>query len=379
MINKEWLGMGLRATFVLAIGLASYYILIFSVPLIYPFLIGWFIALTIEPGVQFLQKRMRMPRWAAVSLLLSLTVSIVSILLILLVSKVVSELTRLAPSLPHHFDRFSQYLFDTFLSEDSPITRLIQTIQDYLQNHPEHQKEIVETIRSNLGTLTEIGTNFITEVIAGIGSFLGNLPFIITVLLFILLAAFFIGLDWPRLREGLYRLLPTRVRQTGSIIVKDLRRSIVGFIRAQLTLMTVTGVIVLIGLWILDIEYALTIALIACAIDLFPYVGVGGMLIPWGIYLIIVGDYPLGVGILLVYAVVTIVRQLLEPKLVAANIGLDPLLTLIALFVGLSLFGLGGLILGPILVVVITAFYRAGVLWDLWLFIKGKPIKKPTH
>ncbi len=379
MVNKEWLGIGIRFAIVLAIAVASYYGIIFLVPLIYPFLIGWLIAMAIEPGVQFLHRRLRMPRWASVTFLLLLTVSIISSLLVLLISKVVSELTRLASSLPEYLDNFSQYLFDTILSPDSTITGLILTVQEYLQQHPEHQKEIVESIRNNLGSLTEIGTDLITSVIAGIGSFLGNLPFFITVLLFILLAAFFIAIDWPRLRQVLINILPSHISQTGKMIFKDLRRSLIGFVKAQLTLVIVTGIIVLAGLWILGIEYALTIALITCVIDLLPYLGVGSLLIPWGIYLLLVGNYSLGIGILVVYGVVTVVRQLLEPKLVSANIGLNPLLTLIALFVGLQLFGISGLILGPILGVMIITFHRSGVFRDLWSYIKGKPKQNPIE
>lgn len=379
MVNKEWLGIGIRFAIVLAIAVASYYGIIFLVPLIYPFLIGWLIAMAIEPGVQFLHRRLRMPRWASVTFLLLLTVSIISSLLVLLISKVVSELTRLASSLPEYLDNFSQYLFDTILSPDSTITGLILTVQEYLQQHPEHQKEIVESIRNNLGSLTEIGTDLITSVIAGIGSFLGNLPFFITVLLFILLAAFFIAIDWPRLRQVLINILPSHISQTGKMIFKDLRRSLIGFVKAQLTLVIVTGIIVLAGLWILGIEYALTIALITCVIDLLPYLGVGSLLIPWGIYLLLMGNYSLGIGILVVYGVVTVVRQLLEPKLVSANIGLNPLLTLIALFVGLQLFGISGLILGPILGVMIITFHRSGVFRDLWSYIKGKPKQNPIE
>lgn len=91
MVNKEWLGIGIRFAIVLAIAVACYYGIIFLVPLVYPFLIGWLIAMAIEPGVQFLHRRLRMPRWASVTFLLLLTVSIISTLLVLLISKVVSE------------------------------------------------------------------------------------------------------------------------------------------------------------------------------------------------------------------------------------------------------------------------------------------------
>jgi len=219
--------------------------------------------------------------------------------------------------------------------------------------------------------ITQKGTELITGIISGIGSFLADLPYIATVIVIIFLAALFIGLDWPRIRDGFTRALPERMRTTGGIVLKDIRTALSGFVRAQLTLITVTAVLVLIGLWILGIKYALTVALIVGVVDLLPYLGVGAVLVPWSAYMFFVGDTKLAVGLLILYGVIVVVRQLLEPKLVSSNVGLDPLTTLIALFVGLNLFGFFGLIIGPVSVVILIALYRARVFRDLWRFIKG--------
>ncbi len=196
------------------IGVAAYYILSFALPLLYPFLIGWLIAMAIEPAVRFMENKLRLPRWAGVSLMLIIVLAVVSSLLVLLVTQVVIELTRLAELLPTSLERFNQYLLDLFLDEDTGISHLIQNVQTYLQNNPEHQKEIVSSIRENLGVITQKGTELITGIIAGIGSFLTDLPYIVAVIVIIFLAALFIGLDWPRMRDALNRSLPERVRRT---------------------------------------------------------------------------------------------------------------------------------------------------------------------
>jgi predicted PurR-regulated permease PerM len=100
--------------------------------------------------------------------------------------------------------------------------------------------------------------------------------------------------------------------------------------------------------------------------------GVGAVLVPWVIYLFITGNIHLGIGLSIVYGVIIVVRQFLEPKLVASNVGLDPLLTLISLFVGLKLFGFLGLIIGPVTSVILLALHRAHVFSDIWKFIIGK-------
>jgi len=366
------IGIFVRLGLLVLIGVAAYYILSFALPLLYPFLIGWLIAMAIEPAVRFMENKLRLPRWAGVSLMLIIVLAVVSSLLVLLVTQVVIELTRLAELLPTSLERFNQYLLDLFLDEDTGISHLIQNVQTYLQNNPEHQKEIVSSIRENLGVITQKGTELITGIIAGIGSFLTDLPYIVAVIVIIFLAALFIGLDWPRMRDALNRSLPERVRRTGGIVLKDIRTSLFGFVRAQLTLISITAILVLIGLWILGVKYALTVAIIIGVVDLLPYLGVGAVLVPWSAYSFFFGgDTKLAVGLLVLYGVLLVVRQILETKLVSSNVGLDPLTTLIALFVGLNLFGFIGLIIGPVSVVIAIALYRANVFRDLWRFIKG--------
>ncbi len=370
--SSQWIGILIRLGLLVLIGVAAYYALSFALPLLYPFLIGWLIAMAIEPAVRFLERRLRLPRWAGVSLMLIIVLAVVSSLLVLLITQVVVELTRLAEFLPSNLDRFNQYLLDLFLDEDTGISQLIHNVQTYLQNNPEHQKEIVSSIRENLGIITQKGTEMITGIIAGIGSFLTDLPYIVAVIVIIFLAALFIGLDWPRMRATINRVLPERVRRTGGIVLKDIRTSLFGFVRAQLTLITITAILVLVGLWILGVKYALTVAIIVGVVDLLPYLGVGAVLVPWSAYSYFFGgDTKLAVGLLILYGVLLVVRQSLEAKLVSSNVGLDPLTTLIALFVGLNLFGFIGLIIGPVSVVIMIALYRAHVFRDLWRFIKG--------
>ncbi|PTX63228.1 sporulation integral membrane protein YtvI [Melghirimyces profundicolus] len=359
----------LRASLVVGVAILAYYIVIFSFPLTYPFLIGWLIAMMVEPAVRWLEARIRLPRWAGVTLTLVLVMGSLLTLLVILASRIVIELTKLAERLPDIFNRFNQYLIDTFVNENNELTRMIHTIQEYMQKNPEQSSEIMTSIRDNLGVITDKGTQMITDILAGIGIFLGNLPYYATVLVFIILAAFFIGLDWPRLKEAILRLIPKRIRSTGGVVYSDLRKALLGFIRAQLTLILITGVLVWFGLTLLGVDYALVLALIIGAVDLLPYFGVGAVLVPWWGYLMLTGDFRFGLGIGILYVVIVVVRQFLEPKLVATNIGLDPLFTLVALFVGLKLIGVIGLIIGPVVAVILIALYRAGVFSDLWNFV----------
>ncbi len=122
----------------------------------------------------------------------------------------------------------------------------------------------------------------------------------------------------------------------------------------------------------LRVEYAITIALIIGIVDILPYLGTGLVFVPWIVYTAISGDTHFAIGLGVLYIVVLVQRQVMEPKLLSSNIGLDPLATLIALFVGFKLIGFLGLIVGPVLLVIGRTLHHAGVFQDIWHFIVGK-------
>jgi sporulation integral membrane protein YtvI len=374
MNNSPWVQPLLRTLTVILIAIVAIYLIRFTLPLIYPFLIGWIIAMLIEPIVRWLEKRVRIPRWVSVTLILLFVLSLILSLVIFIVAEMVMELTHLAEMLPSILSQAREILIDVFTREDTILKRMIDTVQNFLEKNPQHQQRISETIEQNIGLLANKGTQWITAILKGMGAFLGNLPYFLTVSAFITLSAFFIGLDWPRLRFQIKKWIPLRAQQTGGIVVNDLKKALSGFIRAQLILISISAFIMFIGLLVLQVPYAFSIALVVGLTDLLPYVGVSAVAIPWITYLLLKGDMHLGVGVTILFIIIIVVRNLLEPKLVASSVGLDPLLTLIAIFAGLKLFGVLGLILGPVTAVILMTLHRAHVFRDIWRFIHGQSI-----
>jgi sporulation integral membrane protein YtvI len=371
MVYPKWMGIILRSLLVAGILLGTYLLVSVTMPLVYPFVIGWLIAMFIEPMVRWLNKRAKIPRWAGVTLILLLLLSLLLTLIIFLVAEIVVELTKLADFLPMIFDKIGQTFVQTFTKENTDFRRIIDTVQTYLEKNPEHEQRISQSIQENIGVIADKGSEFITGILVAIGQFISNLPYLITVLVFITLAALFIGWDWPRLRKKILWVIPVDIQKTIRSILTDLKKALLGFVRAQLALVTITAVIMLVGLTILKIPYAFTIAFIIGLVDLLPYLGVGAVLVPWIIYLFLTGNLQWAIGLSITYGIIITVRQFLEPKLVASSIGIDPLLTLISLFVGLKLFGIIGLILGPVTVVILMALHRARVFQDIWKYILG--------
>ncbi|AIM15871.1 sporulation integral membrane protein YtvI [Neobacillus sp.] len=367
-MNSKYLYRIIRFIFVVGaiiLGLYAFYLIS---KVTYPFLIGFAIAFFINPLVNLLENKAKMPRILAVFVALILIFAIFAGLITLLVVEIVSGANYLAKVIPQHLNTFITYLEDYFTNLYNQLTRMFNKLDAGQQDTIiANIQDIGQTIGSTVG-------NFIQNFFGNIPLILSWFPNAATVLIFSLLATFFISKDWYRLSNLGNKILPAKARTSGKTVFADLKKALFGFIKAQVTLISITTVIILIGLLILRVDYAITIALLTGVVDIIPYLGTGAVFVPWIIYEVISGDIGLAIGLGVLYVIVLVQRQIMEPKILSSNIGLDPLATLIALFVGFKLIGFLGLIIGPVTLVIITTLYRANVFHDLWTFIKGKEI-----
>lgn len=358
----------IRFIIVIVVSFAVILGIYFVLPLVYPFIIGLGLALLFNPAVNFLERKAKVPRWLTVIFSILLLLAILTTIITLVVFEIASEINKLREILPEYTEHYIEHMQSFIMSDLVPFYDNFTAFYSSLDHEVRQQVETqVESFSQNLVVM---GQTAVQNILNGILAFLGSIPSMATAFIISLLASFFISKDWPRLRVKFIKLMPDIVQSRGAAVLKDLRQAIFGFIRAQLTLISITFCIVLIGFLILRIEYGLTIALIIALVDLLPYLGTGLVFIPWIVYLFLNGDYGMVLGLSILYAIVLVQRQMMEPKILGDNVGLDPLLTLFALFVGFQLFGLFGLIIGPALMVIISALYRAGLFRDIWNFIK---------
>lgn len=340
----------------------------------YPFILGGIIAMAINPFVNFLEEKGGLHRGVAVFAALMLLIGIAAGAILLLVREIFTGFAYLAHVLPDYSKEFVEYIEIYFKTTILPLYNDISRLFNNLEDG--HQ----QTIMNNINT---IGTHFTTTVsnlaqdtINLISALLVSLPSIVTVFVFSILAAFFICKDWYRFSGYLRKISTDKWMASSRTVYLELRKALFGFAKAQFTLISITAVIVLIGLLLLRIEYAITIALLIGVVDLLPYLGTGAVFMPWIAFTFISGDYPLTVGLSVLYGVVIIQRQLTEPKILSSTIGLDPLATLIALFVGFQWFGFLGLMIGPAFLVIVRALHQAQFFHEVYRFITGKAEKR---
>ncbi|MCL6570310.1 MAG: sporulation integral membrane protein YtvI [Bacillus sp. (in: Bacteria)] len=369
-MNSKYINRAMRFLFVVGTVVLALYSFYFLSKVTYPFLIGLLIAFLINPLVTIFEKKLKMPRVLAVFIALISIFSFFAGLLTLLIVEIVSGANYLSKVVPEHLDTLIEYIEDYFTAQIIPFYDRLTSVFNKLDAG--QQGTIVENIE-NIGT--SIGSTvgeFIQNLFGLIPNILSWLPNAATVIIFSLLGTFFISKDWHRLSALGGKLIPEIAKTSGRTVFMDLKRALFGFIKAQLTLISITAVIILVGLLILRVDYAITIALVVGIVDVIPYIGTGAVFVPWIIYVAIGGDIGLAIGLGVLYIIVITQRQIMEPKILSSNIGIDPLATLIALFVGFKLIGFLGLIVGPITLVIISTLYRAHVFHDLWVFIKGK-------
>ncbi len=369
-LNLEYLYRFIRFLIVIAIVSLAFIALFYIWKLAYPFVIAIAIAFLMNPLVNVLEKKARFPRIWAVTLSLLMIVSAFVGLITLLIAEIVSGANYLAEVLPKHVETLVDYGEDVIAGKVMPF---YEQVSGLFKNLDEGQQDtVLENIQAAGTRIATSAGDFLQNFFTRLPQLVSWIPNAATVLIFSALATFFISKDWYTLSSRAERFIPGKAMTSGRKVIVDLKKALFGFIRAQFTLISITAIMVLIGLLILKVDYAITIALVTGLVDLMPYLGTGVVFVPWIAYEFITGNVGLGIGLSVLYVVVIVQRQIMEPKILSSSIGLDPLATLVALFVGFKLIGFLGLIVGPIVLVIGQTLHRAGVFKDTWRFIIGE-------
>ncbi|MGM7636418.1 sporulation integral membrane protein YtvI [Bacillus sp. Hm123] len=351
--------------------LALYY----TAKVTYPFIIGFAIAFLMKPFIRFLENKAKFPRPAAVVTSIITMIALFAGIITLLIAEIVAGANYFAEVVPGHIDTMVKYFEGVFASQIIPFYERISGMFRTLGT--DQQETILANIKNASETFASTAGDFLQNFFLKLPNLISWIPNFATVIIFSFLAAFFISKDWERLQQHFSTFLPNKASFSIIRVFSSLKQALFGYVKATMTLVSITTVTVLIGFLILKVNYAITLALIAGLVDVLPYLGTGAIFVPWIIYEFIAGDSGLAIGLTILYTIVVVQRQIIEPKVLSSSIGLDPLATLVALFIGFKLFGFFGLILGPVTLVILNSLRSAGVFSDLWQYIMGKDTPTP--
>jgi len=307
----------------------------YVLPVTLPFLLGGLLALAAEPAVRFGVKRLHLPQVVATGAGVTLTLVMLAALVSMAAAVAVRELGNLAGAMPN-------LEAGVGVLEDWLVTLADKAPEGV---RPVAQRTVLEFFDDGtamMNQLTQRIPGAVTGLVSGVGSSLLGVGTGI-------LSAFLISARLPQLRTFLRRRLPQSWYDTYLPALKNFKDGLVGWLKAQGKLMLIVWGIVSVGLLLLRVPYALFWAALVAAVDSVPMLGTGIVLGPWAAVSFIQADSLRGIGLLCTYGVAAMTRTVLEPRLVGRQLGLDPLVTLLALYLGFRLWGLPGLLLAPIL------------------------------
>lgn len=335
----------------IAIIFAAIYVSIkYLLPFLAPFVIALVVSYINEPVVRLLEK-IRIPRKIAACISLLFTMSVLGFVITLGVIKIYNELTALQ-------DNINYYSIDI----SDKLNKLLFKFTKFYNTLP---VEVTGTITTNLSTITTKITALITAIIQTAIGTVSSIPRVTVFAIVSILATYFISSDRKAISSFFYRQLPFSWRKRLTGIKKDTIKALIGYFKAILILMGFTFIEVSVGLFILDIKYAFLLALVVALSDAIPIVGTGVVMLPWILWNVFTGNMPLAFGLAIIYILGILIRQIMEPKIIGSQIGLHPLVTLIAMYIGLQFFSILGMFIGPISMIIVKNLQDAGAM-RLW-------------
>lgn len=369
-MNKHKLFILLRILIVIVATIGGIVLLYFLGKLMVPFIIGFFLALIINPLVAFIQEKTKMPRGFAVFTSIIIIIGAISAAITLLVTEIIQGFSHLSKIIPEHYKNFSEYVQDTYEEKIMPLfNNLLSMFRDLEQGQ---QGTLLDSMQFVGERLTNTFSTIIQSIGNGLYIVISKLPNFATILIISLLATFFISKDWERIILKLHEKIPEKIHRRINQIHEGLQSALLGFLKAELKLTFISACIVFAGLLILRVEHALSIALIVWIVDFAPYIGAILVFLPWALYSFFTGDIFLGTGLSILYGLIVLQRQLIKPKILSSSIGISPLLTLFTMYVGFKLIGVIGIVLGPLTFIMLKILNETGMLREIWHFIIGK-------
>ena len=338
-----------HAAVILALSIVLLWLSItYLLPVSLPFLLGTALALLAEPAVRLLSDRLKLRRAAATAIGVTAVFVLSATVLTLLATFLMRQLARIGDFWPQLEQTMTQAItaFRRWLLNLAP--RMPESIHALIDH-------LAEDILSDSSALFSELLSRLPQIATGL---VGNLSEWLFGLLTGIISGYMISLRLPKLRLWLRCRLPERWRSKYVPAVRGMKKALGGWFLAEVKLAAIAFLLLLAGLSLLKVDHSLMLAALITLVDAFPVLGVGTVLVPWSILRFVQNDYVLGIGLLALYAAIWLVRSVLEPRLLGKELGLDHLVTLIAIYAGFRLWGLGGMLLTPILAMAVTQIVK---------------------
>lgn len=331
-------------------GVVAYLLLRYLLPIFLPFLIAWGIAMLVRPVAERMSARIGVSKRICAAIILLLVLSLGALLVGWGFRRLTAELGE---------------LFSRWLSEYGSFEGLVSAWIGRIEQMIGASGLLTgggdgSSLRDGLyGMLYELLTGLLSSLASGLSALAGRwitaLPSVLFTGIVFLISCFYFCMDSDRIAKGLRELLPRSVLEALPRWKHRAGRLSRSYLKAYLWLLLLTFAVLFLGFTLLRVPYAFLIATVTAVVDLLPVLGIGTVLLPWAAFVLLGRQYFLGFGLLILYGTVLLLRQIVEPRLVGKSLGLHPLLTVFATYVGWRLFGLLGMLLAPVFALALKA------------------------
>lgn len=337
--------------------LFSWFFFKYALGALIPFILAAVIAALVTPISDRLAKKMKISK--------KLTAAVLAILFFaILVSLAYFATHRLILELGELIDRMS--------AEPEIVSGVLESITDKISSLGSRfgflsqlsESEAIDKLGLDLDNLVSEAVNSIMASLTGAipsaaAGLLAKVPEFLLFIAVLVISAFYFCTDREVISSALSSVLPDRWNASLPDIKYKISKSLRGYVKAYLLIMLMTFCEVFLGLSILGVNYAFIISLVVAFVDILPILGTGTVLIPWAIISLLMSNYKLGIGLLIIYGVITVIRQIAEPKIVGSSLGLHPLATLASIYISVRFIGFVGIFIGPVIALLICNFFKS--------------------
>lgn len=333
---------------IVAIG---YVVVKYAIGWFLPFVIGFGIAFLLKPIINFTTKKTKMKRKAVAGITVLLFHATIGTLVALGITKLILLIKELAQNLPSIYaNTVEPVIYQMFNSANNFMTKLDPSL---IQASRDNLESIKDSLNSIAASISSFAVHILSSTVLSIPEFL-------LMLLISIISSFFFAMDYVNITSFIRRQFSQKTIEIMIEIKNATIGTIVSFLKAYSVIILTTFTELSIGLSILGVKGAISVALSIACFDVMPVVGTGCIIIPWAISNFLQGNVKLGVGLLVLYLIILIVRNVLEPKVVGDQVGLHPIVMLLCIFVGAELLGVFGIIALPVTVIILKRLNDSG-------------------
>lgn len=316
-----------------------------------PFVLAGIISMIASPLVRFFEEKIKLKRKWASAFVIIVVIALVVLVLYLVGSKLIEEGIGLLGALPEMWDSMKADLASVGESLNGIFEKLPQDTQQTIANLGDQVGEFMAGLFERIGTPT----------ITAAGNFAKQLPSVLIGIIMCLLASYFFVADRYQIGNWIRKHTPASIMSRYDMVRRSILKSVGGYFKAQLKIEVWMYLLLVVGLTILRVDYALLIAVGIAFLDLLPFFGTGTVMVPWALIKIFSGDYKMAMGLLVIWGGGQLARQIIQPKIVGDSIGMEPIPTLFLLYVGYKLGSVVGMIIAVPLGMLVSTMYQEGV------------------